>query len=76
MLTLLTVLSIVRRESDWYLLILAAADVGMMLLAIFYEERFDGVFEQTATVIGSCMLIVLHLINRHKSLQLATVNVA
>lgn len=76
MLALLTVLSIVRRQADWYLLILVAAGVGMMLSAIFYEERFGGDFEQTATVIGGCVLIVFHLMNRHKSVQLVTVNVA
>ena len=75
-LALLAVLSIVKRQSDWSLLILAALGVGIMLSAIFYEEHFGGAFEQIATVIGGFILVALHLINRHKLLHVVTTTVA
>jgi hypothetical protein len=75
-LALLAVLSIVKRQSDWSLLILAALGVVIMLSAVFYEERFGSAFEQIATVFGGFILMALHLINRHKLLRVVTSNIA
>lgn len=54
---------------------LAALGVGIILSAVFYEERFGGAFEQIATVFGGLMLMALHLINRHKLLRVVTSNI-
>jgi hypothetical protein len=68
-LAFIAVLSIVKRQSDWMLLIFALFGVGIMLSAIVYEERFGESFEQMATIIGGLLLVALHLINRHRLLQ-------
>jgi len=60
----------IRRRSDWTLLILGLIGIGFMLSAIAYEERFGEGFEQMATVIGGLLLVALHLINRHRLLQI------
>jgi hypothetical protein len=44
--------------------------VGIMLSAIAYEERFGESVEQMATIIGGLLLATLHLINRHRLLQI------
>jgi hypothetical protein len=75
-LALLAVPSIIKRQSDWSLLILAVLGVGIMLSAMFYEERFGGAFEQIATVIGGLILMSFHVINRHKLLRVVTNNIA
>jgi hypothetical protein len=64
------VLSIFKRQSDWLLLIFALFGVGIMLSAIVYEERFGESVEQMATIIGGLLLATLHLINRHRLLQI------
>ena len=69
-LAFLAVLSIIKRQSDWTLLILAVCGVGAMLSAIVFEERFGEGFEQTATVIGGVLLITLHVINRRRLLSI------
>jgi uncharacterized membrane protein YcfT len=76
MLSLLAVLSIAKRQADWSLLILAVTGASIMLSAVVYEERFGGAFEQIATVIGGFLLMVFHLVNRHKLLHQTTSNPA
>jgi hypothetical protein len=69
-LAFIAVLSIFKRQSDWLLLIFALFGVGIMLAAIVYEERFGESFEQMATIVGGLLLVALHLINRHRLLQI------
>jgi len=76
MLSILAVLSIAKRQADWSLLILAVTGVSIMLSAVAYEERFGGAFEQVATVLGGFLLMVFHLVNRHKLLRQMTSNPA
>ena len=69
-LAFISVLSVIKRRSDWMLLILALLGVGIMLSAVVYEERFGEGFEQIATVVGGLLLMTLHLINRRRLLSM------
>ncbi len=66
----LSVISVLKRRSDWMLLLLALFGVGIMLSAIVYEERFGEGFEQIATVVGGVLLMTLHLVNRRRLLAI------
>lgn len=60
----MTMMSIYRRQTNWYLLFLAILGLGFMLSAIVFEERFGENFEQIATVLGGILLVAVHLINK------------